>query len=938
MEWSAERKTQAGFALALACVLLITVVAFLSLEQLTRDAGWVAHSVAVRTQLQRLAADLTAAESSERDFLLTADRADVDGYRRDLGAAEHVYGALRLLTADNALEQRRLRRLAPLIDVRLAGLTRLIDVRRTEGFAAAHAQAVRARAQRGTVDQIAGILDRMGATERGLFAQRQAQTRRRTLITEETLAGGGVLAFLVAGLALVTIRRDFAGRRRAEAALRALNSELESRVAQRTAELARVNESLAQSERRFRALVNATSDVVYQMSPDWSEMRYLQGRNFVADQTDPSRTWLDKYIDPADQQRVTAAIQSAIRDRSTFQLEHRVRRVDGTLGWTASRAVPLEDDAGRIVEWFGAASDVTERREAQDKLEAQLARLSLLDAITRAMGERQDVDSIFQVVIRTLETQLALDFCSISQYDAGEDHLTVIRVGMDSAPLARELAMTEHATIPIDRNGLSRCVGGELVYEPELALNAFPFAQRLAGAGLRALVAAPLHFESRVFGVLLAARRAPASFSSGECEFLRQLSEHVALAAYQAQLYQALQRAYEDLRQTQQAVLQHERLLALGTMASGIAHDVNNAISPIMLYTDMLLEDRTLPPDIRNPLQVIQRAVDQVAHTVARMREFYRPREPHQALAPVNLNALVMQVIDLTRARWSDMPHRQGAQIEVETTLEPDLPPIPGVETELRDAVTNLVFNAADAMPRGGRLTLRTQSIGSVGSANAGTGTRQVRLEVGDTGVGMDEATRARCLEPFFTTKGERGTGLGLPMVFGTMQRHGGDIEVASTPGVGTRVTLSFPTALEGAGLSGVLPALAVAPRRILLVDDDPIVLHSTREALTGDGHSVVTADGGRTGIDAFRAAQAAGEPYDVVITDLGMPYVDGRQVAAAVKSACPQTLVLLLTGWGRRLVEEGDVPASVDAVLSKPPRLRELREALARQPGASKR
>ncbi|EQD79069.1 multi-sensor hybrid histidine kinase [mine drainage metagenome] len=99
------------------------------------------------------------------------------------------------------------------------------------------------------------------------------------------------------------------------------------------------------------------------------------------------------------------------------------------------------------------------------------------------MGERQDVDSIFQVVIRALETQLALDFCSISQYDAGEDHLTVIRVGMDSAPLARELAMTEHATIPIDRNGLSRCVGGELVYEPELAPNAFPFAQRLAGAG-----------------------------------------------------------------------------------------------------------------------------------------------------------------------------------------------------------------------------------------------------------------------------------------------------------------------------------------------------------------------------------------------------------------------------------------------------------------------
>jgi signal transduction histidine kinase/CHASE3 domain sensor protein/ActR/RegA family two-component response regulator len=936
VEWSAERKIEAGFAFALACVVLIAVVAFVSLEQLTRDAGWVAHSVSVRTQLQRLAADLTAAESSERDFLLTADRADLDSYRRDLGAAEHAYGALTHLTTDNALEQRRLRQLAPLIDARLAGLTRLIDLRQTEGFAAAQAQAVRARAHRGTVDRIADILQRMGATEGGLFAQRQVQTHRRTLSTEETLAGGGVLAFLVAGLALVVIRRDFAGRRRAEAALRALNGELESRVAQRTAELARVNDSLAQSERRFRALVNATSDVIYQMSPDWSEMRYLQGRNFMADQTDPSRTWLDTYIHPDDQQRMTAAIENAIRTRSTFQLEYRVHRVDGTLGWAASRAVPLEDEAGRIIEWFGAASDVTERREAQDKLEAQLARLSLLDAVTRAMGERQDVDSIFQVVIRTLETQLGLDFCSISEYDAGENCLTVMRVGGDSAPLARELAMAERATIPIDRSGLSRCVRGELVYEAELAAIAFPFAQRLARAGLRALVAAPLHVESRVFGVLLAARRAPGSFSSGECEFLRQLSEHVALAAYQAQLYQALQRAYEDLRQTQQAVLQHERLLALGTMASGIAHDVNNAISPIMLYTDMLLEDRTLPADVRNPLQVIQRAVDQVAHTVERMREFYRPREPHQALSPVNLNALVIQVLDLTRARWSDMPQRQGVQIELETALEAHLPPVPGVETELRDAVTNLVFNAADAMPRGGRLSLRTQSIGPAGSSSGGTG--QVRLEVGDTGVGMDEATRARCLEPFFTTKGERGTGLGLPMVFGTMQRHGGEIEIASTPGAGTRVTLSFPVALEGGVVYGVPPPLAVAPRRILLVDDDPSILFSTREALSGDGHTVVTADGGRAGIDAFRAAQAAGEPYEVVITDLGMPYVDGRQVAAAVKAACPQTLVLLLTGWGRRLVEEGDVPTSVDSVLSKPPRLRELREALAQQPGASKR
>ena len=154
----------------------------------------------------------------------------------------------------------------------------------------------------------------------------------------------------------------------------------------------------------------------------------------------------------------------------------------------------------------------------------------------------------------------------------------------------------------------------------------FPFPQRLAAAGLRALVAAPLQIESQVFGVLIAARREPRSFSSSDCEFLRQLSEHVALAAHQAQLHAALQSAYDDLRNTQQAVMQQERLRVLGQMASGIAHDINNAISPIMLYTDTLLEQRAgLERPTRQSLQTIQQAVSDVAETVARMREFYRP-------------------------------------------------------------------------------------------------------------------------------------------------------------------------------------------------------------------------------------------------------------------------------------------------------------------------
>src|SRR5262249_37904460 len=154
-------------------------------------------------------------------------------------------------------------------------------------------------------------------------------------------------------------------------------------------------------------------------------------------------------------------------------------------------------------------------------------------------------------------------------------------------------------------------------------------------------------------------------------------------------------------------------------------------------------------------------------------------------------------VLELTRARWSDMPQQRGVVIEIVRELAADLPPVPGIESELREALTNLIFNAVDALPRGGQLRLSTAATAD-----------QILLRVADTGIGMDEDTRRKCLEPFFTTKGERGTGLGLAMVYGALQRHGADIRIDSQPGTGTTFTLSFPrwqalaTPASGAGIA----------------------------------------------------------------------------------------------------------------------------------------
>jgi len=297
------------------------------------------------------------------------------------------------------------------------------------------------------------------------------------------------------------------------------------------------------------------------------------------------------------------------------------------------------------------------------------------------------------------------------------------------------------------------------------------------------------------------------------------------------------------------------------------------------------------------------------------------------------------QVVELTRSRWSDMPQQRGIVIDVDCELADDLPAVRGVEGELREALVNLVFNAVDAMPDGGALTLRTRPVPAPEPGAAPATARAAQVEVIDTGVGMGDDTRRRCLEPFFTTKGERGTGLGLAMVYGIVQRHGADIEIDSVVGRGTTVRLSFPVAALAAAALPPTPQAPASRLRILVVDDDPIVLKSLLDTLEADGHALVAEDDGRRAVATFRAAcGTVGEAFDIVITDLGMPHLDGRQVADAIKQASKTTPVILLTGWGQRLAAEGDIPAGVDVVLSKPPNLAELRAALSeycqRRPG----
>jgi CheY-like chemotaxis protein len=388
-------------------------------------------------------------------------------------------------------------------------------------------------------------------------------------------------------------------------------------------------------------------------------------------------------------------------------------------------------------------------------------------------------------------------------------------------------------------------------------------------------------------------------------------------------------------------VVQQERLRALGQMASGVAHDVNNALSPVIAYSELLLS--TLPdlPEVsRHYLQTINQAGGDIAQIVARMREFYRRRSDTEELTEVNINQTIEEVTELTRPRWRDLPQREGVTIQIQRELEPGLPLLLSDPAELREALINLVFNAVDALPQGGIITLLTRSLNRPAAEANGNSERQVQVEVRDNGVGMDEKTRQRCLEPFFSTKAQRGgTGLGLAMVYGMAQRHDGTIEIDSTPGSGTCIRLTFPIREKTStpGRSVLPPARQKRSLHVLCIDDDAQVRQLLTDCLTHFNHRVMVAAGGKDGVDLFRTATLKKAPYDVVITDLGMPDFDGHNVARTIKAESPQTPVIMMTGWGTIMKEDGETAPEVDAVVGKPPNMQELNDLLHRITTAAK-
>jgi PAS domain S-box-containing protein len=370
-----------------------------------------------------------------------------------------------------------------------------------------------------------------------------------------------------------------------------------------------------------------------------------------------------------------------------------------------------------------------------------------------------------------------------------------------------------------------------------------------------------------------------------------------------------------ERKQMEAQFLQAEKLRSLGVMASGVAHQMNNVLASVVGQADVLraeLED----PAIQRRLDTIIQAGQDGAEAVRRIQRFSR-NAPEENFEPIELRELLDDVVRTTAPRWRDEAQRKGGPIKLLVEAREEVW-TSGLAAELREVAMNLVLNAVDALPGGGTITITVQPAQEF-----------ARLTIADDGVGMPESVAAKAFEPFFTTKPVgKGTGLGLALAYGTVQRHGGKIQIDTEMGRGTMFEILLPR-ISPPGKQSVMvgepPPLP--PKRVLVVDDEPPLANQLRTIFEIDGHEVQVCTSGEEALAAVRS-----RPFDLVLTDLGMPEVTGWDVAREAKKVLPNVRVGLVTGWAEELRDPRELASrGVDFVISKPYRLDEIRTATAR-------
>jgi signal transduction histidine kinase/CheY-like chemotaxis protein len=529
----------------------------------------------------------------------------------------------------------------------------------------------------------------------------------------------------------------------------------------------------------------------------------------------------------------------------------------------------------------------------------KIRQLTTLYDIGKTLSSTLDLDDLLKKALDLLKSQWGYALCGILLLDQEKDELYVKQV------LGRRL---EGAKGMRFRAGIDGIVGwvaktGEPYYSPDVSKEPRYIPGSPEG---KSEAAFPLKVRDQVIGVLDIESGELNGFGEEDLKVLSSFASQVSVSIENARLFSDLKQTLQELKLAQDQIIQAEKLRAMGEMASGVAHDFNNVLAVILGNIQLLLHqlERLNPEEIGGQLRVIERAAKDGAETVRRIQEFTGVRRDRE-FTSVSLNNVVEEVLSITQPRWKDQAQKMGLQIELIRELR-DVPTVLGNPSELREVLTNILFNAIDAMPEGGKITISTRPQGS----------RWVEMKVADTGIGMAEEVKRRVFDPFFTTKGVTSSGLGMSVSYGIVRRHGGEILVESRPGEGTTFVLHLPV---GHGVKEHQEKVSEPEKekrsaRILVIDDEEPVRDVLSRMLKTKGHEVVVASNGEEGIDRFKDGK-----FDLVLTDLGMPKISGWEVGKTIKGMDPKVPVAMITGWGMELNREKMAESGIDLIVSKP-------------------
>jgi len=545
-----------------------------------------------------------------------------------------------------------------------------------------------------------------------------------------------------------------------------------------------------------------------------------------------------------------------------------------------------------------AAIAIGNARLYEDSL-TKIKQLMTLYEIGKTLSSTLDIDELFRKVLELLRDRWGYTLCGIFLLDRAKDELYIKQV------TGRDLQEVENMRFRVGVDGIVGWVAktGEPLYIPDVSKDSRYIPGSPEGKSEAAFA---LKIRDKVIGVLDIESNKFNGFDDEDLKLLSSFASQVSIFIENAQLFSDLKKTLQELRQAQEQIIQTEKLKALGEMASGVAHDFNNVLSVILGNIQLLSFqlDRLSPEEVREQLRIVERSTKDGAETVRRIQEFTGVRRDKEFIS-LFFNEIIAEVISITQPRWKDQAQKRGIQIELVNHLG-DIPLILGSPSELREVLTNIIFNAVDAMPEGGRLTILSQ--------------RQaddwVEVRISDTGIGMTEEVKKRIFDPFFTTKGVTNSGLGLSVSYGIIKRHGGEILVESEPGKGSTFILHLPTGYgeEESRVREEPPIQEVRPARILVIDDEEAVRDILSQMLKVRGHRVVVASNGEEGIEQFKKGE-----FDLVFTDLGMPKVSGWDVSRAIKGMNSKVPIAMITGWGMELNKEKMSESGIDLVVSKP-------------------